>query len=232
MSLASPLISRDVRLVRIFHTLATLVFASAVCTGMLAVRFYWAHNLRFAGLFGNLLLAWIPLGLALLIRQMPPAEGRRRLWFWTAVIAWVLFFPNAFYIVTDLIHMNKFGMDGVVRWYDMLMTACFASGGIFIGCLSLYLMHLLVRQRFGWHAGWGFAIGMLGLGAFGIYMGRVLRLNSWDVVARPSKLVKEIASVALPGHRGDALAFSLMFFFFSLAAYSFVVSMARLHEND
>ena len=210
------------------HTLYTLLFGTGVCGGMLLVRFACAGNLRFSGLFGNLLLAWIPLVLALFIRQTP--GGHRRIWFWVATLLWILFYPNAFYLVTDLIHMKKFGSDGIFRWFDMLMTTSFACGGIFLGCLSLYLMHLLVRHRLGWRTGWFFAGGMLALGSFGIYLGRFLRLNSWDVVARPFKLTGDISSLLEPKSTTEVIAFSITFFFFSLAAYCFVVSVARLHE--
>jgi len=212
------------------HTLYTLLFGSAVCTGMLVVRCIYTGKLRFAGFFWNLFLAWIPLLLALYIWRMP-SQGRRG-WFWTVLVLWILFYPNAFYITTDLIHFKTFGSDGMFRWFDLLMTTSFAAGGMFLGCLSLYLMHLFVRQRFGWKMGWSFAGGMLALGSFGIYLGRVLRLNSWDVVARPFKLVGDILALVDPHGAKEAMAFSVTFFFFSLVVYSFVVSMARLHESD
>ena len=217
---------------RIRHTLYTLAFATVVCTGMLVVRFICAGDLRFrfSGLLGNLLLAWIPLVLALLIPRIH--SGRRRFWFWSALVAWVLFFPNSFYITTDLIHTKKFGTDGIFRWFDMLMTTCFACGGMFLGSLSLYLMHLFVRQRFGWRAAWFFAGSMLALGSFGIYLGRFLRLNSWDVVARPLKLVGDITALFEPKSLTEVAAFSVTFFFFSLAIYIFVVSLARLHARE
>ena len=212
------------------HTLLTLLLATFVCTGMLLVRFVWSGNVRFAGFFWNLILAWIPLAVTLFIRRLPPLSGWRRSWFWFALIAWILFFPNAFYLVTDLIHTKKFGTDGVARWFDMLMTAGFAFAGVFVGCLSLYLMHLFVRQRFGWRLGWVFATTALALGSFGIYLGRVLRLNSWDVVARPFKLMDKISTLSEPATLGGALGFSAAFFAFSLATYMFVVSIARIHE--
>ena len=217
---------------RALHTLSTLLFASSVCVAMLVVRFLWAGNLHLYGLFENLLLAWIPLSVALLIRYMPILAGWRRLWFWGALFIWILFFPNAFYLVTDLSHMSQYPTDGVAPWFDMLMTTCFAAGGIFLGCLSLYLMHLFVRQRFGSLMGWTFAVGMLAFGSFGIYMGRVLRLNSWDIVAHPFTLIGEISSLSQSTSLGEAIAFCIGFFFFSLAVYTFVISIARLHEDN
>ena len=224
--------NREIAGGRALHTLSTLLFASSVCSGMLVVRFLWAGNLHLYGLFENLLLAWIPLSVALFIRCMPILAGWRRLWFWGALFIWILFFPNAFYLVTDLAHMSQYPTDGVAPWFDMLMTTCFAAGGIFLGCLSLYLMHLFVRQRFGSLMGWTFAVGMLALGSFGIYMGRILRLNSWDVVAHPFAFLGEISSLRQPTSLAEAVAFCVGFFFFSLAVYTFVISIARLHEDN
>lgn len=215
---------------RFHHTLYTLLFASLVCIGMLLVRFVCAGNLRFSGFFANLLLAWIPAALSIFLWRMHTKVGRSA--FWSVVVLWILFFPNAFYIVTDLIHIKKFGADGIYRWFDLLMTTSFAAGGMFLGCLSLYLMHLFVRLRFGWRVGWLFAGGMLALGSFGIYLGRALRLNSWDVVARPLKLLGDVSSLVEPESAREVGAFSVTFFFFSLAVYSFVVSIARLHETE
>jgi uncharacterized membrane protein len=212
------------------HTLYTLVFGSAVCTAMLVVRFLFTRQLHFSGLFGNLLLAWIPMILALCLWRMP--SGRHRRWFWLTAVLWFLFYPNAFYITTDLIHMKKFGSDGVFRWFDLLMTMSFAAGGMFLGCLSLYLLHLSARARFGWRVGWLFAGGMLALGSFGIYLGRILRWNSWDVATRPLKLAGDAIALTEPHNAREAIVFSATFFFFSLAVYCFVVSMARLHEED
>jgi uncharacterized membrane protein len=72
---------------------------------------------------------------------------------------------------------------------------------------------------------------MLALGSFGIYLGRFFRLNTWDVVARPFKLAGDIAALLEPKGLTEVAAFCVTFFFFSLAIYSFVVSMARLHEE-
>jgi uncharacterized membrane protein len=170
--------------------------------------------------------------MALTVRQMRLAGGGRRLIMWLAVLLWILFFPNAFYIVTDYEHSHSFGADGVPRWYDILLTTAFACGGMFLGSFSLYLMHLLVRERLGWLVGWLFAAMMLALGSVGIYLGRFWRLNSWDVLTKPLGLTNEWMRVRFMNESKSVAAFSVTFFFFSLAVYCFMVSMARLHEDD
>jgi uncharacterized membrane protein len=80
--------------------------------------------------------------------------------------------------------------------------------------------------------GWIFAGGMLVRASFGIYLGHLLGLNSWDIVAHPFGLFREISSLTQPTSLGEAIAFSVTFFFFLLAVYTFVISIARLHESS
>jgi uncharacterized membrane protein len=197
---------------------------------MLGARLVLTHSTKFSYLSWNLFLAWIPLGLSLVLRTLGSEAGARRRVFWLTGFLWVCFYPNSFYIVTDFVHLPKFGKDGMPFWYDMMMTVGFAFAGVFLGSLALYLLHLIVRERFGHRVGWGFAITMLVLSALGIYVGRFLRWNSWDVFTRPWKLWGNVTE--LVGQHERVTAFSVTFFFFSLMAYFFVVGMARLHEGD
>ena len=207
-----------------------LLFGSLVCCGMLAVRMAIGHSGRFMYLIWNLFLAWIPLILSFVIRRVRVPEGTQRGRVWWATVLWILFFPNSLYIVTDLIHMKKFGTDGLPQWFDMMVTAAFACAGLFLGCLSLYLIHLSVRERAGYRVGWVFAVVMLALGSFGIYLGRFLRLNSWDVFTQPAKILGKTAT--LLDKPSEVAAFSVTFFFFSLMAYWFLVAVARMHEDE
>jgi uncharacterized membrane protein len=221
---------RTISAKRARHTLYTLLFATAVCAVMLFVRCVMARNIDFLGFLWNLVLAWIPVGLALYLCRMP--GGHRRLGFWTTLAVWMLFFPNAFYIVTDFVNIEMFGTNGIYLWYDLLMITTFACGGMFLGCLSLYLLHLFIRERLGWRVGWVFASSVLAIGSFGIFLGRRLRLNSWDLFTKPGEMVDRLFTLTEPHRTKEVIAFSVTFFFFSLAVYCFVVSVARLHEKD
>jgi uncharacterized membrane protein len=207
--------------------LPPLLFASAVCLALLAARWGWCGRLRFSGLFGNLLLAWIPLALALVIQRLHTAIVPRTRWLWLCAACWFLFFPNAHYIVTDLVHLNKHMKDGAPKWMDILVIMAHACTGLLLGCASLGAMQSLVRARLGNRAGWWFAVGMLALASFGIYLGRFLRLNSWDVLVRPARLIEKIAELAQPMKAGEVLAFSASFFLFSLGIYWFFASAIR-----
>jgi uncharacterized membrane protein len=122
------------------------------------------------------------------------------------------------------------GIDGVPRWFDFFLIMGHAAVGIFLGCLSLYLIEGAVRARWGRRAGLGFAAGILALGSFGIYLGRFVRLNSWDILIRPFKVVTDVAALAHPTKAGELAAFSTTFFFFSLAMYALVVATAKSHQ--
>jgi len=212
---------------KILRMVRMLAVPSIVSIAMVLGRFVYVADLRFrfCGLLFNLLLAWIPMMLAFVIWGIAPA---RRLLLSVLFVVWVLFFPNAFYIITDLIHDHKFGMDGVYRWYDILMTACFAVSGMFLGTFALYLLHTLVRERCGRTAGWLFAGAVLALSSYGTYLGRVLRLNSWDALLRPCELLQTI--LAGPGSMSEIALFCGGFFLFSAVVYSFIISATELHE--
>lgn len=207
-----------------------LVIPTLVSVGMLLARFAYVADsrFRFCGLLWNLFLAWIPMGLAMLICRTPPAK---RVSLSGLFVAWLLFFPNAFYITTDLSHIHRFGTDGVNWWYDILMTACFAASGMSLGSVSLYLLHATVRVRFGGALGWLFAGAVLALGSFGIYLGRFLRFNSWDVLTRPTALFESIFAL-VSSHRAEVVGFCGAFSLFSVLVYGFVFSAAHLREHS
>jgi uncharacterized membrane protein len=211
--------------------LRLLLIASGVCVALVLVRFACARDLRFRFFFllFNLLLAWIPVVLAVAVRWT--AERGNRPLFWLSGATWLLFFPNTFYLITDLKHANKFGLDGVFWWYDLLMTSGFALAGVCLGSASLYLLHSLVRRRCGRIFGWVFVGGILALASFGIYLGRFPRFNSWDAILRPHALIDGITRLAESPGVTEVATFCAAFFAFSFATYCFFISAAQLHNQ-
>lgn len=172
-------------------TFFTLVLMSGFCVSVLAYRSaqHYGHSYDF--LAWNLLLAWIPFLLAVALHD---SDRRSRT---PAVLlalgaAWLVFLPNAPYIVTDFVHIGK--VQGAPLWYDAGMTAAFAGTGLVLGLASVLLVQGVVARRFGAVAGWAMLGPIFLLCSAGIYIGRIHRLNSWDVITRPQQLVDLVGS--------------------------------------
>jgi uncharacterized membrane protein len=205
--------------------LAALGALSALVVGLVAFRVAYTRTLDNAGLVWNLFLAWIPLGLALLLYD----RHVRRAGLATLAglgLLWLLFFPNAPYIVTDFQHLA--GSTGEKFLYDAVLIATAATTGLLLGFVSLYLLQAIVRRGVGAGYAWLFVFAALGLGSFGVYLGRVLRWNSWDVFARPGSLAHELAQALVdPLAHPRPIAITFLFASFLVAGYLLFYSFAR-----
>lgn len=168
-----------------------LLLATGVSGALVAARVCLTGHWRPFYLVWNLFLAWLPLVFALAATRIHQSGGSRRWSFRVAATAWLLFFPNAPYILTDLVHLGP--RSHGVFWVDLVLILLFALIGVVLGFLSLHLMQRLVARRFGWPAGWLFVIAVTALSGFGIYLGRFLRWNSWDVITNPFDLSSDLA---------------------------------------
>jgi len=183
-----------------------LVLLSAFAAGLVLFRAAWTGRSTYKFLIWNLFLAWVPFGVALLTMGLETAG--RRVWLLAlAGLAWLAFFPNAPYIVTDLMHLRKTG--GAPLWLDVLQIGAVAFAGLFTGLGSLRIMHGVVARvrRSAWQ-GWVFAAGASLAAGFGVYLGRFERWNSWDIVTRPGDVLLN-ALESLTADR--AIAFSVLF---------------------
>lgn len=206
---------------------AAMTFASAVCLAVVIARILWSGNLRYSFLAWNLFLAWLPLVFALLAREHY-RDGEKPGWrFFSLSAAWLLFFPNAPYIFTDLTHLSSRYFPHF--WVDLAVILSCAFTGLVLGFVSLYLMHAVVTRMMGRAAGWLFVALAAGLCSFGIYLGRFLRFNSWDVVAKPAKLYQGISAVATGQHAHQGhFAFLALFATFLFIAYVMLYALTHL----
>ncbi|WP_223649185.1 DUF1361 domain-containing protein [Hymenobacter psoromatis] len=207
--------------------LLVLGLSLALSFALIAVRILLTGQLQFTFLLWNLFLAAIPFGLsaALTLAARPPA-GRLLL---PVGAVWLLFFPNAPYLITDLFHLVP--RRGVPYWYDLALIMSCAWNGLMLAFASLLDMHTLVRQRLGFWAGWGFVNLALGLSAFGVYLGRYLRYNSWDILSNPFTLFYDIVQRLLhPFHNWQTWGVTVVFWAFLLIAYATVRLLGRGQE--
>jgi len=169
---------------RIAFSLAAFLAASAWCVLLLKVREYEFGDVRYGYLVWNLTLAWIPLVLAI---TLAVAYARRRpvVELLAVGAVWLLFLPNAPYVLTDFIHLGAEHQQ-----FDAILLASFAFTSLALGFASLLLVQLVVTRAAGAAIGWLVALSSLFAASVGIYLGRILRLNSWDVVQRPGRLAQ------------------------------------------
>ncbi len=176
----------------------------------------------------NLFLAWIPFLIALVIydraKRVRIDMGQLGLF-----AVWLAFLPNAPYIVTDLMHLPEFAAPPVL--FDAVTYVAFAWTGLLLGLVSLYLVHCTVRAGFGAAAGWVVVAVTSGLSGLGIYLGRFLRWNSWDVLANPAALFGDLAAIA---HNpvGKPLAVTVLFAVFIGVAYLAMYAVAELRSDS
>jgi uncharacterized membrane protein len=199
---------------------ASLAVLSLFVLAMIVARVAYTRTFDHAGIAWNLFLAWIPFGLALVVYE------RERLMSRPSLVAlgglWLLFFPNAPYIVTDLKHIGDAGRIPVL--YDVLFLSAAAWTGLLLGLTSLFLVHAVARRALGAVSAWGLVVGVLAVSSFGIYLGRVQRWNSWDVFIRPEALLGHIAD----GFHAAPLALTVLLTSFLLASYLVFYSLARM----
>lgn len=206
-----------------------LIAASLICAGLVVARMLHSQTAHYWFLIWNLTLAWVPFVFAGLAYVM--SEGRRSVlsvFTVLAAVVWLIFFPNAPYILTDFLHLGSMG-DMVPGWYDVLMLFWFAWTGLMLGVVSLYLMQEIVTQASGRVVGWAFIVLAAGLGSFGMYLGRFLRWNSWDLLRRPKPLAVELyGRVTDPEVQPQLLGFTVLFALFFLFVYAAVYIFAKL----
>lgn len=207
--------------------LLALAFASMACCALVGARMIWAHSVHYGFLVWNLFLAWMPLVFALLAREAYRDEVRPGWRFYAASAAWLLFYPNAPYIFTDVIHPVISGRGDF--WLDLLMVQLAALTGLVLGFVSLYLMQAIVTRMLGWWQGWFLIAAVAGLSGIGIYLGRFVRLNSWDAVLQPTKLYDGLTALMANSLANPAyLAFPVLFGAFLFVSYVMLYALTQL----
>ena len=195
-----------------------LLFCSVVSLCVLAVRFYISKSHAYGFLIWNLFLAWIPFACAIWVAVLDKVWPATRWMLVAPSCMWLLFFPNAPYIVTDFIHLQR--IEPLAMWFDISLLMLFAWTGCFLGVSSLAMMQSVVRRRIGRVWSWIFVVMTLGLSGVGIYMGRFLRFNSWDLLLRPGHLLGNIVdALANPMAHQRAIGVSMLFSLFMLVCY-------------
>ncbi len=204
------------------------MFYPLLCASGLALALFAARWLLYGWqgprLHVNLGLAWVSYLCALWAGGMKAWTHWRRWLLLLALPVWFAFLPNAPYLVTDFMYLGHLG--GHV-WFNISIFMTFAMCGLYLFTASLYLMHTLVRSAFGEVAGWILVVLALGASAAGVFIGRFLRHNSWELFLHPRSIWHRLAPQgdslsAMVGPLGFAAVLSAM-----LAMFYFMFSSTR-----
>ncbi len=178
------------------------------CTCMIAVRVDRTGSGYYRFLITNLFLACVPLLLSTTLRMADRLRGH-----WTIKSGlfglWLLFLPNAPYILTDILHLTR--TSDAPAWYDLALLLSCSGTGLLLGYLSLVDIQGIVARRLSPIFGWIFALVSLVLSGFAIYLGRFLRWNSWDVLLTPTRLFDITAVLMHPVSNAGPLSVTLVF---------------------
>lgn len=177
-----PISGRGLRTLVIL-TLLGLCMATA--RGLLTQNWWF-----FVMLSWNIALAWFPLGIVLILRDLLRTKALGEWITAPTLLVWLAFLPNAPYIITDLFHIQH--VQQPLLWFDTMTIFLFAMTGLLAGLYATWLVHQLVVQRVGTWLGWALMLSCQGLSGFGIYLGRWVRLNSWDIITIPRLLTRAI----------------------------------------
>jgi len=208
---------------------ALLGGASLVSVALFRFRGFWYEEDGFTFLIWNLFLAWIPLLMAYTAWAL--SLGRKWLYIVIPFVAfvWLIFLPNAPYIITDFNHLAD-PNPNVPVWFDVMMLMWFSWTGLLLGIISLYLMQDIVHREFGRWVGWFMVFIVSALSSIGVYIGRFLRWNSWDILTDPAGIAREFLSGAQdPSLR--SIGFTVIFTGFFLFVYLTLYAFARLLQE-
>jgi uncharacterized membrane protein len=208
-----------------------LAGASMVSVLLYLTGTWGSHQHDYAYMAWNLALAWVALGITLFLER----TIHRRAWSsWYALIVtltWVLFLPNTFYMVTDFIHVRELSEPEVLN--GIFMFASFIFLGVILGAVSIYIIHRELLLRLGQRTAWLLVGGVMLLCSFAMYIGRVLRWNSWDIIVNPSSLLFDVTDrfINLKNHP-HMLSTTAGFFAMILSLYVVIWYVARVARGQ
>jgi uncharacterized membrane protein len=223
------------------HRYKLIVFGLLACASVVSVllakaRMAYSDTNDYSTLIWNLGLAWIPFLVASIAYVV--SWSRRLLYLVLPLSAfiWLIFFPNAPYILTDFQHLSTNAKNAPL-WYDVLMLIWFAWTGLLLGLVSLHFMQDIVTRAFGRTSGWLFTIIVTALSSVGIFLGRFYRWNSWDILGDPMPIAHDIwgwlrhpfANLRVYGF---TLLYTILFLFVYLAIHAFGRVMQEKQSHD
>lgn len=198
-----------------FKIFALLSVSLSFSIIVLMLRVKLTHSFFYLFLVWNLFLAAIPFAISTYLASVPKLS-KLGLLVWFCV--WLLFLPNAPYMVTDFIHLRL--SHGHIIWLDILVVGTFALNGLLLFYLSITDIKRKLQSHVKQKTINYCTIIILFLSSFGVYLGRFLRYNSWEIINNPSNLFSDIINIIIQPHLNkQAWLFTMLFGTFLAVGY-------------
>ena len=199
--------------------LLALGLVSGLCLLMFGFRILATGTFRYWFIPQNLALAW----LALLFGWLLVVElGKQRWLSWQNLILsviWLVFLPNAWYVLTDFLHVYTTGE--ISPLFDIAMMTSLMFCGFALGFISLFLVHQQFLKRLQPRAAHLAIAAILLFSSFGVYLGRDLRWNTWDVVKDPGGIILNVSDRVIdPFGHPRAITITALFFILLSTLYA------------
>lgn len=191
---------------------------------MVVVRLLYTGQPRYSFLIWNLCLSWIPLGISMFMTHIYTKTTKKKKYIILILsgLIWLLFYPNAPYMITDFIHFTY--SNSFLTWYDLVIYSTFIFTSFLIGFVSIYLVSRVVEKITNNIIGWLFTLFVLFLSSYGIYLGRFIRWNSWDMILNPFDLFSSF----LGNINYQSITFSIVYGALLTLIYAFLYGLTYL----
>ena len=194
---------------------------SILCLGLAAFRVISAHSFRYLFIPENLALAWASLIFAWILAGRLEQKRWKNWQNLFLTVLWLIFLPNSWYVLTDLIHVYPAGE--VSQLYDIALIGCLVLCGFFLGFTSLYIVHRELIKRLSPRQALVIIEGVILLSSFAIYLGRILRWSTWDILTNPAGIILNISDriVSPLSHRSTFTVTAIFFVTLSVMYLAF-----------
>ncbi|HYF03413.1 MAG TPA: DUF1361 domain-containing protein [Patescibacteria group bacterium] len=199
-----------------------LLFSSLLCTLLIGIRMSLHDSIAFGFLLWNLFLAWVPFLLSRYISFKKRYDDKLA---WQLLPVWLICLPNAPYLITDFVHLS---WKSPTYWLDILIIFSCAAVGLALFIASLLKIHDILLKTLGRISSRIIVAAILPATALGIFLGRFLRWNSWDLLTNPAMIINDLGRIFNGKFTAEMLSFTGAFTIFLTTVY---VIARKLHQH-
>lgn len=165
---------------------SVLFLFTIYCLILLVIRVKLTHTIYLFFLVWNLFLAFVPYIFISFLKAQNTIQ-KSKIKTFSFLFLWLLFLPNSFYILTDLIHLSQ--SSNHLFWFDLVVISSYALIGFTLGIISLIEFENIIKTYTSPLITNLIMPAICFLCGIGIYLGRILRYNSWDIISNPLELI-------------------------------------------